>query len=566
MGSIPDIYNSQNGAYCMMIRKAINWKSYVKSADWVLLIFLLLFFNVKLVVKLVAVLFVFAMRFNTKTGFSLRHTRLPLFYPAVIIIAIINWVAYGLFTSSHYNMALLSGIGSWLLCILACHQVKLSTERNEPAVVHRTLFLFFMINMAVSLLMYLLLVVKTGAVNLYLYQGEFQKYFISTGDYIMGISFDTSSTNAVINAMGVVYFLNRRQYIPVLLCMVILLLTGSNMLNLLLAVTFVPVFLFASNRNQKSMIAVCLLLLLVFLLKVSPQNNRYLAETYQQVFDPSHPLASQWIIKKDTPVVLKPDSMLNAAQRRQKTAQLYIDSITMMMDTAQLSKKKPANNQLVNAGGRIDIPAANIHSAPYQHKEDTGWQKTLLQQYISDNSAVLVLANKHGTIISKWPGKLLALQQTAQFFREHPFKIFTGAGTGNFSSKLAFRVSALKIAGGYPSSFAYVNPAFQRNHLDLYLHYFAGYDDRHSVINSPHSVYDQLWAEYGLAGLAVFIMCYLWFFARHRKKLTYAIPVLVIMAGVFAMDYWFEQLSIVVLFELLLFLNIKETAPLHEHD
>jgi hypothetical protein len=45
---------------------------------------------------------------------------------------------------------------------------------------------------------------------------------------------------------------------------------------------------------------------------------------------------------------------------------------------------------------------------------------------------------------------------------------------------------------------------------------------------------------------------------RRFRILTYGIPVLILMAGVFFTDYWFEQLSVVVIFELLLLLNIKD--------
>jgi hypothetical protein len=548
----------------MMINKAVNIRSYLKSADWPLLIFLLLFFNVKLVVKLAAVLLIYVLRFNLKPGFALRRPGLPLFYPVVILIALVNWLAYGLFKNSHYNMAMLTGIFFWVLCILACHRVKLSAERNEPETVHRTIFLFFVINAFVSLLMYIIIVCKTGTINLYLYQGAFQKYFISTGDHITGISFDTSSTNAVINAFGVVYFLTRRQYFPLLVCMVVLLLTGSNLVNLLLTGTLLLVFLFRSSRNQKSMIAVCMLLLLVFLLKVSPQNNRYLAETYQRTFDPEHPLASQWIIKKDTPLTAKPDSILNPEELRFKTAQLSIDSIRL----ASVPKPLPAElvkNIPVTKEGKIEIPAANIHTAPYQHVQSATPLKQKLKELVAADSAAFVLAKKP-VQVSKWPGKVLAMQQVARYYKAHPVKIITGAGMGNFSSKLAFRVSALKIAGGYPQNLAYISPGFQQNHLDLYLYYFASHDGKHSVINSPNSVYGQLWSEYGIAGLAAFVFLYCWFFARHYKKLTYALPVMLIMLGAFAMDYWFEQLSVVVLFELLLFLNIKETVSQHLHD
>jgi hypothetical protein len=346
--------------------------------------------------------------------------------------------------------------------------------------------------------------------------------------------------------------------------MLALLLTGSNMVNLLLTGTLLLTFIFRSNRNQKSMIAVCILLLLVFLLKVSPQNNRYLAESYQQFFDPVHPLASQWVLKKDTLVTEKPDSVLTANELRLKKAQLYIDSMRLEAAPKQLPTEL-AKNIPVTREGKIEMPAVNIHSAPYQRVQSIKPLKQQLKELIVKDSTAFVLV-KDSVQVSKWPGKVLAIKQVSAYYKVHPFKIFTGAGMGNFSSKLAFRVSALKIAGGYPQSLSYINPDFKRNHLDLYLYYFASYDGKHSVINSPNSVYGQLWAEYGLAGIASFILLYLWFFARHLKKLTYAVPLLLLMCGVLGMDYWFEQLSIVILAELLLFLNIKETTSNKVHD
>jgi len=65
--------------------------------------------------------------------------------------------------------------------------------------------------------------------------------------------------------------------------------------------------------------------------------------------------------------------------------------------------------------------------------------------------------------------------------------------------------------------------------------------------------------EYGLAGVCVFLFFYLANFTRSWKKLTYGLPVLLIMLGAFVSDYWFEQLSVVVLFELLMFVDMKST-------
>ena len=157
------------------------------------------------------------------------------------------------------------------------------------------------------------------------------------------------------------------------------------------------------------------------------------------------------------------------------------------------------------------------------------------------------------------PGKVISFFQTTSFFRQHPAKIIAGAGMGNFSSKLAFRATGFGFAGGYPQKHAYINTDFLTNHLDVYLNFFGRRASLHSLTNSPNSVYDQLLSEYGLLGLLAFAIFYVWFFARHAKTFTYGLPALLLLLLIFFTDYWFEQLSVIVFFELLLFLNIKET-------
>ena len=72
-------------------------------------------------------------------------------------------------------------------------------------------------------------------------------------------------------------------------------------------------------------------------------------------------------------------------------------------------------------------------------------------------------------------------------------------------------------------------------------------------------MYDQLIAEYGVLGVLAFILLYLAFFVKHLRELSYGIPLLLLLLGSFGVEYWFEQLSIVIVFELLMLLNIKET-------
>jgi len=521
-----------------------------KTIDWKLLLFLILFLNVKLVVKLAAIFLIYLFQFNFKFGFKNRNSRLPVFYLIVIGIGILNWILAAGFTNINYTIAFLTGIFFWTLCILAMHQVKISVEQNANAVIHSTLIAFFLLNALISISTYVIIVIKTGAVNPYIYQGEYQKYFIGTGDYIKGISFDTSTTNAVLNGFGVIYFLSKKNVKMMMLCMIILLMTGSNITNFLLTAVLLLMFIFRTDRDQKSLVFVCLLLLVIFLAKVSPQNNSYVSNYLGRIFNTEE---KKTAVEDLLPIRFRPDSTLNSEERNEKVATLYLDSLYRLRN----EKENKANIHPVAFIQKIEIPTADINSAPYQHKSLLTPVEENMNKFIKQHSNELTLSTD-SNFNSKIPGKILAYRQTIEFFQQHPFKIITGTGIGNFSSKLAFKTTGFNIAGGYPQKLIYINEPFLKNHLDLYLNYFTKPDGFHSIANNPNSVYDQLLSEYGLLGLLAFFIFYFRFFLKKIKKLTYGIPLIIFLSGIFFVDYWFEQLSIVVFFELLLFLNMKE--------
>ena len=314
-----------------MKNKAGSFYRWTKTVniDWGLLIFLLLFLNVKLVFKIAAILLIYVLRPDFKFGFRLKNSRLPLFYLLVIAIAVFNWLISGMILNFKYDLVLATGILFWVLCILAIHQVKLAVDKNSPEMIYRTVVLFFILNALVSLFVYAGIVWETGAINAYRYQGNFQKYFIGTGDYIKGVTFDTSTTNAVLNAFGVIYFLLRGKYMLTIICMSVLLLTGSNISNLILIVTLIFVFFFQSNKDEKSMIIVCLFMLITFFVKISPENNKYVAGAYQKLFN-KKPLVKETGIAR-IPITQKPDSILTDEEKKQKIAQLYLDSINISL-------------------------------------------------------------------------------------------------------------------------------------------------------------------------------------------------------------------------------------------
>jgi len=533
----------------------INLKKLKTFADWKLLLFLLLFLDVKLAIKVPVIIIIYLLKFDFKFGFNLKNSRLPLFYLLVIAIAFINLALNLSYGNPLYLLVFFNGVLFWLMCILAIHQVKLSVENNAPVTIRNTIFLFFIINTAFSFFTLAHIIWETGAINPYRYQGEYQKYFIGTGDYIKGVSFDTSTTNAVLNALGVIYFLVIRKPLMVFICMAVLLLTGSNFINLSLLLIFVLLFVFRSSKNQKSIIVVCIMFLVVFMTKISPQNNVYAAETIKDII---HPQVGPFNNTMETAVATP---VLTPEEIKRNIAQHYIDSVSTVLIKKPIPKQAAwvAIPVAKSETGRILIAEPDINTKPYQKPTDTTPDQQVLITFIGKNKSNLPVSGQN-KCLAPLPGKAIAILQTVNYLDHHPAKILTGDGMGNFSSKLAFRATGLGFAGGYPAKYVYINPGFFANHLDLYLNFFSKNSGQHSLTNSPYAVYDQLLGEYGLLGLFAFIIYYLFFFAKHYKKLTYGLPLLLLLIPVLFIDYWFEQLSVIVFFELLLLLNIKETT------
>jgi hypothetical protein len=475
---------------------------------------------------------------------------MPPFYLYIMGIACIDLLLYKGFTNLHYLAAFGVALGFWAACILVLHQLQLAVKLNSTAVLHNTLAAFFVINALAAFAEIGLIMLDAGVINPYRFQGMYQKYFISTGDRIKGISLDTSTTNAVISASGVLYSLYRRKALLTLLCMVSLLLACSNFTNLLLTGTLVYCFIASSDRAQKSLIVCCWALLVVFMAKVSPQNDDYALKLIHKITGSSHTA---------TVIAAAPaaDTSLpapTAEQHKKAFAKHYLDSISQLIAGKELHAIHPDAPVF---SPRPVIPEPSIHSQPFQRIRDTTAQQKQLLTYIQQNPEENKLSRDS---IPKIPGKLLSFRQTWQYLCAHPSKALTGNGPGRFSSKLAFRATALNIAGGYPARLAYSHPDFRNNHLAIHLDYFSKDAELHSVANTPNAVYNQLAGEYGLAGILLFAVCYVGFWARHYRRLRFGVPLLLLTAGVLLMDYWFEQLSALFIIELLLFTDIKENV------
>jgi hypothetical protein len=460
-------------------------RSWLRGIDWRLLIFLILVLDVKLAAKIIAVVAIYVLRPNFRFGFrSFRHPKIPHFYWILPVIALLDWLLRLNFSAAS-GLLLVSSLFFWAMCILIVYQMRLFAEQRDQVVVHRTVALFFLLNAAVSIGTLIDIMFITGTLNPYNYLGMGQAYFISTGDHIQGITFDFSLTNALINTMGIVYFIARRQYLPVIACVVALLLTGSNFTNLLLAFVLVILFFYRSPVVQKVTTAVCLVLLVFFMKVVSPENKDYAAATI-----------------------------------------------------ATIAKHEQVNFTPV----------------------DTAFHVSAKQEAMIKKAEVI--EEKHDFKLTpaqaKLPGKVISYQQTLEYLFGNPKRMLFGSGAGLFSSKLAFRASGLGTEGNYPARYVHIDPAFLDNHLSLFVFYFTKGNQHHSIINTPFSVYNQALGEYGIAGLAALLIFYFGFFIRRNTKGLHPWLLLGIVAFSFCTDYWFEQLSIVILFELLWFIQFRQ--------
>lgn len=157
------------------------------------------------------------------------------------------------------------------------------------------------------------------------------------------------------------------------------------------------------------------------------------------------------------------------------------------------------------------------------------------------------------------PFKILSFAETIEYNSSSVSSFLFGAGPGNFSSRAAFTVSGTYV-NWYPESLIYTSKAFEANHLALWTYDFNNpWDNKNNTANQPFSFYNQLLGEYGLLGLMLFLSFYLGFFFRNRKRLAYSKYLLFPLLGYFVLDYWHEYFSVVIFFEALVLLDIKES-------
>ena len=168
-------------------------KKVVKEADWIFLVFLLIFLNQSnFSLKTVGIAFIYLVRPNLKFGFF--KGRLPKFYLFIIGLSLVNFLF--IIRDFSYQYLAAFGVASllWIYSFLAYHQLKLSVEKFGEKNVS-TLKVFTILNFIVSIGQLIRVMAVTGKLNPY--QGLDFPYGLSTGDNLYGIFLQNSYYNVM---------------------------------------------------------------------------------------------------------------------------------------------------------------------------------------------------------------------------------------------------------------------------------------------------------------------------------------------------------------------------------
>src|SRR5882757_2859316 len=98
--------------------------------------------------------------------------------------------------------------------------------------------------------------------------------------------------------------------------MAALLIMASNFTNFILIAVFIFTFVFNSSRLQKSFIVIYMIMLVVFIARISPDNYEHIGRFFYQVINKPYDIPAKITIPLEQ-LKKEPDSVLSFEQRRQ---------------------------------------------------------------------------------------------------------------------------------------------------------------------------------------------------------------------------------------------------------
>ena len=516
----------------------IKTKSYIfQYFDPILLLFILLVTNYRISLKITALAVIYIYRPN----FKFKKSGIVYFYFGIIVLGIVNLLFISNDLSYAHCMVVISGCLIWTACLLTYHQVKLAIEKSTTIQLLNTLKLLVLINFVISVFDIVKIMLITHTLNPYA-QICPPPYGISSGDLIGGIYGGMHLVNMIVSSMMLFLFIYQKNFLFSLFSILPFLLTGSNFGTLVIIITLLYILISQKNKVIKHYVLFILSIAVVFYAKVTPDNLSYLTKSLTKVSQQARnipienidPLPNDNFVK--SPEDIKNEKIHNYIA--------YKHGYYVLKDSVYFLKQTYLRNQKRDYKTMMD----------YTH-------------YIKDSIKTSKLKDKrfeYGKLKSfdfdKKSGKLISFTQTKNYLLTDWKCLMLGAGIGSFSSRLAFITSGIvddsRVLMAIPK---YENPLFTENHKAIFKYLLFLEDDYHSVTNLPFSWYNELFAEYGVIGAFLFFTFYCGFFLKKIKYLTFGKLLFAIMFAFFFFDYWYQRLSVMVLFELLILLDVKMT-------
>jgi hypothetical protein len=504
------------------------------KVDWLLLIFLFLFTNqAVLTYKLVGLVLIYLFRFNFK--FGMFKGRLPKFYFFILLLALFSFVFIVKEFSSDYITAFIVGNLFWVFSLMAAHQVKLSVERYGHKSVYETMKVFTFVNFIFCIYQLVSIMQITGTINPYNEYIPFP-YGMSTGDNIYGAFLQNSYYNNMVSAILAVYFIFKRNATFTILSVICLVLIFGNFgtilfVSLLAGLLLAGIFAGAAQYSKGS--------LATWIKQVAPKGAFYLylpglVLLIGLMYYIASPKNLGYIVDKvkDKIFSVKSNDEHNYATMisNQEPEEKAFDPFSDYLEEKE--KKLVGNTQLKSFDAKAGLTDKNLNAKEELTK----------------------------TYIEKLQGKNLAVLETTAFLKASTTNLLFGAGTTRFSSLIAQKMS------GYDSSRLFMNvlpkyiaKPYAENHM-LLIKVRAESKDKalYSTANWPDSLYNQLFGEYGVIGMLLFMFFYVGYFVRYIGRWSYGLWILAILLPFAHLNYVFDTLCVIPFFELLMFADIDE--------
>lgn len=502
------------------------------QTDWPLLLFLACAVNVKLYVKLAGIAAYGGWLLWKKVCWQ-RPPAAAWFYALMPVLGIAVAAAHGSFGHHGYSLGATLGAVQWLAGGAILYLLYLTARQKSFEVLLATAKAFFALNALISLVQFGGLIVEAHHPFPYWYYDTGLKYGASTGDRLTGLCFNNSLNNAGISLMGLLLFAYRGRLGWAALCLLILMMCTSNVVTFGLMLLLVLMVIFGGRKGLRLDALKLLLLTIVIYPLLSPQNFLYIRGIVGRLTQKSQPFIAAERPDADSLLVDTSGALhqplrsmsLHVSDRMLRSMPERFIALRHMSDTME----KPGWSYLVLEPAALRPAFEQWYGVPPEH--------TLLAHYGK-------------------PAKMFAIRQTATYLNESPTHWLFGAGMGNFSSKLAIKMTGLRLQGGFPEKSIYISRPYMEYHFYTLMYVLSRDVQEHSVINMPGSTYLQIAGEYGLVGLLLFALLYLRWFWMKSGRFKAGRWLLLALLGLLWLDYWFEMMTLTVVMEFILLSGI----------